>query len=922
MKERKIEVLMSKVQLPIIQIEHNGHMLPIHSKYNPITEAERLVDSYKGQIEQADHIFFYGVGLGYHVALIQKRYPNKIISTYEPITDIYHQFRDYSKKTKVKVEAIENQYIGDSKDQILENLKHFRPYLAQNIVIIVLPVYEKIVLDSFQQFSTIFQHFIQETRTNTMANLEFNDRWVINMIMNTSWILKTPCIQDSNLFKDKSVLLVAAGPSLPEELENLRVIKEKGLAFIFAVGSANEVLIKNNILPDAVLSYDPSIINYQVFLELAKQHIKSIPLIFGTTVGHEILPLFLGPKVHMVMNRDKFSPYLQGMKFKVINDSSTISNVTLQLLAQLNVGNVILVGQNFAYKNDNYYAQGITRYDDPKYKNGVMQKIKLGQIISVEDVFGGMVQTEEGYNQMRREMEEYIKQIPHIQVINTTKGGAKIAGTVFQTLADIIENKLIEKVVDEDWWKALKIENKNITVKKINQLQQASVEYRALYNDMEFILESLEKQDGNINGKKANHMLDKMYKILAKLTRNQLFQLVIEPIISVHTDRFYSDVKICQRIVDNNEKIQKVAMIYRNYMLLTLDIYRKINPIIQLKLIPYLKDNEQWQYYEATCGMITYGGKWKKKWFLRQENNGEIDSYGASVETMQQGAIIRFKFTGTSLQLIGINTINSALKLKITIDQQEKIFSFYEHINEKFSTFHHQVIFETSALSEGLHEVTVEILSDNVHFNLLGLYINKTGRVYHIDEVEKIEDLTIGKRIRCHYQAKFNLLGDFENLGNATTSYLPTQATANPNGDFYFIMVDEQDGRKVLIADRVLQNRISKNVIEHIKLTMDGKTGIISLLSSSISNENSEWDRYLVEQPHVKCDSLNWHADSFTASWVEDIDADQNEQGFLRGSYIGEDGSLQLDNGFDYICKSPLSEPLKMTGYRPKLVLF
>lgn len=103
---------------------------------------------------------------------------------------------------------------------------------------------------------------------------------------------------------------------------------------------------------------------------------------------------------------------------------------------------------------------------------------------------------------------------------------------------------------------------------------------------------------------------------------------------------------------------------------------------------------------------------------------------------------------------------------------------------------------------------------------------------------------------------------------------------------------------------------------------MDGKTGIITLLSSSISTENSEWDRYLVEQPYVKCDNLHWHADSFTASWVEDIDCNQNEQGILRGSYIGEDGSLQLDNGFDYICTSPISEPLKMTGYRPKLVLF
>ena len=639
MKEKNIEVLNSKIELPIIQIEHNGHMLPIHSKYNPITEAERFIDSYAEQIEQADHIFLYGIGLGYHVKTIQQRYPDKLISTYEPIHSIYNAFMKNHKQVGVKISNLVNQYVGGTKEEILRNLSHFRSYLAQRIVIIVHPIYSKIAEEQFREFSLAFQQFIQDTRSNTIANIMFNDRWVINMIMNAPCILSTPCIQENNVFEGKPIILVAAGPSLTEELENLQIIKENGLAFIFAVGSANEVLIKNSILPDAVLSYDPSIINYQVFLELVKQNIDNIPLIFGSTIGHETLPLFIGPKIHMVMNRDKLIPYLQDKYFETVSDSSTISNVTIQLLAQLNISKLILVGQNFAYKKDEEYASGISRYDDPHYINGVLEKIESGQTLTVENVHGELVQTEQGYNNMRREMERYIEQMPHIQIINTTQGGAKIAGTVFQSLATTIQNELNEKVVDEYWWESLNTTSTKISDKKINQLQKASTEYRALFNEIMALLERLEKQDGTSEGQKINQMLDKMYKLLGKLTRNQLFQIMIEPIISVHTDRFYSDIKLCQRIKNNNEKIQKVTMIYRNYMLITLDIYRKINPIIQLKLIPYLKDNEQWQYYEATCGMITYKGQWKKKWFLRQEDNGEIDSYGASAETMKQGAI-------------------------------------------------------------------------------------------------------------------------------------------------------------------------------------------------------------------------------------------------------------------------------------------
>ncbi|MCS5503257.1 DUF115 domain-containing protein [Lysinibacillus sp. A4] len=920
MTEPIIEVLMSKTGLPIIQIQHNGHMLLIHSKYNPVAEAERLIDSYEEQIEVADHVFCYGTGLGYHVKVLQQRYPDKFISTYEPLVDVHNLILQYAKQTTVNLNAITNQYVGASEEDILRNLYNFRPYLAQNIVIIVHPVYEKIAQKSFQQFSKTFQQFIQDTRTNTRANLAFNDRWVINTIMNTPWILNTPLIQEQQVFTRKPVILVAAGPSLTEELDNLRVIKEEGLAFIFAVGSANEVLIKHNILPDAILSYDPSIENYQVFLELAKQHIHNIPLIFGTTVGHETLPLFSGPKIHMVMNRDKFSTYIQEKVFKIVNDSITISNVTLQLLALLNVEKVILVGQNFAYKKDAYYAKGIARLDNVEYTDSVLKKIESGQLLTVEDVYGGFVYTEQEFDGMRREMEIYIEKMPNLKVINTTQGGAKIKGTIFQSLAETIKSELTEKVVDKEWWQNLSTTPIKTNVKKIEKLQQSSTEYRLLYEEMMTILDRLEKQNGDTNGKKVNQMLDKMYKILGKLTRNQLFELIVAPIIEVHTTRFYSDLKICQQIQDNNEKLQKVIKIYRSYMLITLDIYRKINPIIQLHLVPYIKSIERWEYYGATCGTVQYEGDWLKKWFLRREYTGEVGNYGASAETIQRGAKFLFKFTGTSLQLIGTSTRKSALKLKIIIDQQEQIISIYEHIDEKFSTFHHQVLFETLKLSEGLHEVSVEILSDHVHFNLLGICIQKGERIYHIDEVEKIDNLTIGKRIRCHYQARHNELGEFRNIGDATMSYLPVQATVHPNGDFYFIMVDERAEQKVLIADRILQKRISLHVIEDKQLMIDGKTGTISLLTSSKDVENSEWDHYLVENLNVKCNNLQWHADSFTASWVKDMDDENNDKGLLRGSYIGEDGTIHLDNGFDYHCKSAVTESLNMTGYRPKLV--
>ena len=62
----------------------------------------------------------------------------------------------------------------------------------------------------------------------------------------------------------KTYFISSSGPSL-EDIENIRYIKEHGLAYIFSVGSAISVLINNNIYPDAACTYDPTVNNQKVF---------------------------------------------------------------------------------------------------------------------------------------------------------------------------------------------------------------------------------------------------------------------------------------------------------------------------------------------------------------------------------------------------------------------------------------------------------------------------------------------------------------------------------------------------------------------------------------------------------------------------------------------------------------------------------
>ena len=58
--------------------------------------------------------------------------------------------------------------------------------------------------------------------------------------------------------------------------------------------------------------------------------------------------------------------------------------------------------------------------------------------IMVKDVYGNEILTNEIFNSMRFQMERFIKMTSGIEVINTTRGGAKIEGTEYIELDKLI----------------------------------------------------------------------------------------------------------------------------------------------------------------------------------------------------------------------------------------------------------------------------------------------------------------------------------------------------------------------------------------------------------------------------------------------------------------------------------------------------
>ncbi len=445
-----VKVSEAKNGMPTLLQEIAGRTLYLHSKYDPAKEAEAFIAQYK-DMDQYDQVLFWGMGLGYHIKEFASQYPEKDIFIYEPSKEAFFAYLFYGDMRELPLERIKDFDVeASAADRSLYGERFVRQFFGQNLLLIILPSYERAFTEACKDFSQKVYERLHDERNTFDTNLRFQKRWVENSLYNLATTLKTPNLLldvEHSHFQVKPAVLVAAGPSLSEEIEAIRKIKDNGLAYIIAASSSLSILINHDILPDAVCTYDPNSRNYLVIKPLVDRNITTVPVIYGTTVGHETLEIYSGPKLHMLTSQDWLGHTLlkDSKTLDFVHDAPTITIVALQFLYKLGCNPIILVGQNLALKNGRSYPKGIDYYD------GIADIKDTG--LMVEDVEGNQIETTEGYKLMLHSLEQWIKYRPeNVKIINTTRGGAKIVGTEFEYLDKVIERQLHERIVSKSWF--------------------------------------------------------------------------------------------------------------------------------------------------------------------------------------------------------------------------------------------------------------------------------------------------------------------------------------------------------------------------------------------------------------------------------------------------------------------------------------
>nr|WP_254119808.1 6-hydroxymethylpterin diphosphokinase MptE-like protein [Bacillus sp. FJAT-29790] len=848
---------------------------------------------------------------------------------YEPNHEIFTLYLHEKNITQLPIHRLKNIFIETSDEAgkgFLESITH---NIQERILLVVLPSYRKIFEEQFLRFSENFKVAVGSKRQSYYIDNLFSARWTLNSVLNFSKTIQSPNILSDEYkqhFKDKPLIIVSAGPSLEEEYENLRYIKTNKLAYIFAVGSANKALIAQNIMPDAVCTYDPQGHNHKVFSSIIEQGITNIPMIYGTSVGYETLDIYRGPKLHMITSQDTIAQYYlknsDDSSIDYVDDSPTIAAVTFQLAAKLGCNPIVFAGQNLAFKNNQFYSK------DVEYRNTgrtiFLKESEKSEVLTVEDVYGDRVQTNSSFNNMREFIEFQIKQYDKIEVINTTKGGAAIAGTKFVTLEQLIKERFSSPIVFENWYSSTQNKyDRSYILERLKRMERSIDSFRKLYKEIFPIFEEMDKNISLEKEMKLSKNIHKFDKLMKKLIINESYICYIQPI---NRSQFQALTIRAANIRKQTNEIDKAKYIlgsfseYLQGCKQTLDQIAACIYKVHFEVERTINDKVL-KFYQSNCGGFHYVGNWKR---LNYTAGNYVGYSIMNQNNENQSPCISFRFTGTKLRIIG-RPLNSLNGIQVLIDEKAEKLTNKSSIDSKGES----VIFEKHGLSDSEHLVVIRIVGDS-SFLFFGVELENGGRLFHVCEVTSIEQLEIGKRIRCHYEAKLNAVGEFNNLGKGTKGYLNPVLEPYPNGDFYFIMVDEINGVKKLIADRNIQNYISfsnilKSLNKNLKINdLAGSDTRIRLLEVNEAQDLDEWLLYLhdsnlnnVVNPN---DEKVWHHERI-------VKGDQGLHSFIQytngaaGAYSKYTNEKMQIKSVNKIINVSSEEVHRLWGFRPVLLI-
>lgn len=425
-------VIETKSRDMAISVLLESKIYTIHSKYDPIKEAERWRNSILDA--PGTTYFVYGFGMGYHIEkLLEVCEQDDTVVVIEPSANLFSfsmRYRDFTaiiEDTRVMI------YVEPS-DQELDFIffRHISFFDLDRIKFQQLVPYDKLFAEHFETTITKFKKIIAAKKVDLNTTLFFAEQWQKNYVYNLTPIADSApfsALAADPSFRGKPIVIVAAGPSLDKNVHLLKEIQNKAL--IICAGSAIRSLNKHNITPHIVVTIDGGEMNAKHFSGL---NVSEFHMMYAGTCHPEIPGRHMGPKWYCHLAGSLFDDWLIDKVFDgnigYVKGGPSVANFCFDIAVQLQGNPICFIGQDLAYTDNRTHAAG-SLFEFQRVSADKHDKNKF----TIPGYYENEVLTDAAFYSMLKYYENYIHDLRmngmvEPVIINATEGGARIHGTL------------------------------------------------------------------------------------------------------------------------------------------------------------------------------------------------------------------------------------------------------------------------------------------------------------------------------------------------------------------------------------------------------------------------------------------------------------------------------------------------------------
>ena len=415
----------------------------IHDRENPGAEVQDFLPLISES--STGVVLMFGMGLGYSVLdLLKKRKKIQYLVIFELNIEF---FRFALEQMDLEALLMDKRIIiclGEPDNLQAVMAPVTRALMLENIHTLNLltcfkinPAYEKF---SSQVFSYI-NAYNTEGATKTVHGRTFFE----NRLRHLTSMHHDKKLEDlAGKFKSMPALIIAAGPSLDKNID--QIAKAKGKAVIISADSALPNLLKHGVIPDFVTSIDYQKITYEKISGVASNPVsRQINLICTSWVANSVPKNFPAKTVFWAFGNNALENWINiSMGGKTaISGASTVAHLNFISADIMGCSPIIFVGQDLAFSENKGHSENVVLSSREKTKN-MLDRDK--DIMWVKGIVEPKVPTNRQLYGFVCLFEKMIKSTDK-EVINSTEGGALIKGAHNMLLRHAIDKYCKNEVV-------------------------------------------------------------------------------------------------------------------------------------------------------------------------------------------------------------------------------------------------------------------------------------------------------------------------------------------------------------------------------------------------------------------------------------------------------------------------------------------